>query len=109
MEELCHVSPCRRVFEQAFHSANVPASSQIRTSSSCGRRSALSAGPALEVVAPLYATARGVDGPARRCDAVVLVPGRRLLAANVHCEGRGGLPGSGVREKLDKGTGAGEK
>jgi hypothetical protein len=48
----------------------------------CTRRRALAALSALEVFSPAHATAGGVDGAP--VDAVVVVPGGRLVAANVH-------------------------
>lgn len=54
----------------------------------CTRRRALAALSALEVFSPAHATAGGVDGAP--VDAVVVVPGGRLVAANVHDWVQGG-------------------
>ena len=71
--------------------AGLPPSSQYWLPRFRSRRRALPAFPALEIFSPTDATAGRVDGASVR--AVVLVPGRRLLAADVHCAGRRVVPG----------------
>ena len=61
----------------------------------CARGRALAAFPALELLSPAHATAGGgVDGASM--GAVVLVPGRRLLAADLHDDGGRVLRGHGA-------------